>query len=216
MQRIKAIPQNYAGVRLRSRAERHCAETLDRMGFEWEYEVEGVDLNGLWYLPDFWLPRCRTFVEVKGVWEDLDLEKVLRLWELCLPLDITVATAERVRNRTWFGLMRPTPADIEFGVGPSRATLDYTEVWSAVCLKCGRPWFLDMLGGFRCPNCGAWDGDHYVSVRYDSSTYISINGESPPRSWQWPCVNTDVYMYPFYPEPGEEELSVDDELNDEF
>lgn len=33
----------------------------------WEYEKEGYRLsNGEWYLPDFWLPELRTWVEVKG------------------------------------------------------------------------------------------------------------------------------------------------------
>ena len=31
----------------------------------WCYEQEGYDLNGVWYLPDFWLPDGKCFFEVK-------------------------------------------------------------------------------------------------------------------------------------------------------
>jgi nucleoside 2-deoxyribosyltransferase len=64
---IKAIPTTYAGVRMRSKLEATVAETLDRYKIAWTYESEGYDLGGVWYLPDFWLPDARAFLEVKGV-----------------------------------------------------------------------------------------------------------------------------------------------------
>jgi hypothetical protein len=63
---IKAIETVYNGYRFRSRLEARWAVFFDAMGFKWEYEKEGYDLDGLWYLPDFWLPRVRMWAEVKA------------------------------------------------------------------------------------------------------------------------------------------------------
>jgi hypothetical protein len=64
---IKPIETIYKGYRFRSRLEARWAVFLDAMGIEWTYEREdGVDLGDLgWYLPDFWLPKEREWLEVK-------------------------------------------------------------------------------------------------------------------------------------------------------
>jgi nucleoside 2-deoxyribosyltransferase len=80
--RIQAIPTTYAGTRMRSKLEANTAAILDAAGIEWLYEAEGFDLDGLWYLPDFYLPKLDAFLEVKGVMEAIDEKKILRLAEL--------------------------------------------------------------------------------------------------------------------------------------
>jgi hypothetical protein len=72
----KAIETKYAGCRFRSRLEARWAVFFDAMGIEWEYEVEGflVGPKRRPYLPDFWLPEERVWVEVKGSDEQLDIE----------------------------------------------------------------------------------------------------------------------------------------------
>jgi len=39
---------------------------LDELGAQWSYEKEGFDLEGCWYLPDFWVEDWRVWIEVKG------------------------------------------------------------------------------------------------------------------------------------------------------
>ena len=63
---IKAIETTYKGYRFRSRKEARWAVFFDNLGIKYEYEREGYDLNGTWYLPDFWLPEHECFIEVKG------------------------------------------------------------------------------------------------------------------------------------------------------
>lgn len=53
---IKAIETHYKGYHFRSRLEARWAVFFDALGIQWEYEHEGYDLDGEWYLPDFWLP----------------------------------------------------------------------------------------------------------------------------------------------------------------
>jgi hypothetical protein len=51
----------------RSQLERDWAATLDALWIVWDYEPERVTLrDGRGYIPDFWLPDLRTWLEVKG------------------------------------------------------------------------------------------------------------------------------------------------------
>lgn len=86
--RIKAIPTAYNGIQFRSRLEARTARLLDQLKVKWVYEAEGYDLNGTWYLPDFWLPEHRAFVEVKGIVDD-STKKTIKLAK-AVPSDIRV------------------------------------------------------------------------------------------------------------------------------
>jgi hypothetical protein len=69
---VLAHPTTHRGVRMRSQLEARWAGVLDAAGIAWEYEPHVVNLGssrGRWiggYLPDFWLPEIRTWIEVKG------------------------------------------------------------------------------------------------------------------------------------------------------
>ena len=63
---ITPIETNHAGRRFRSRTEARWAVFFDALGWRYDYEREGYDLNGRWYLPDFYLPEQSLWVEVKG------------------------------------------------------------------------------------------------------------------------------------------------------
>lgn len=63
---IKPIETLYKGYRFRSRLEARWAVFFDAMKIRYEYEPEGYILSdGSCYLPDFWLPDQKTFVEIK-------------------------------------------------------------------------------------------------------------------------------------------------------
>lgn len=68
---IKAIETRYKGYNFRSRLEARWAVFFDALGVKWEYEKEGYDLGEAgWYLPDFWLPDLRCWVEIKPNGDD--------------------------------------------------------------------------------------------------------------------------------------------------
>jgi hypothetical protein len=80
---IKAIETVYNGYRFRSRLEARWAVFFDTLGIKYEYEKEGFDLDGMWYLPDFWLPEQECYVEIKGQTPTVEeREKALRLAQL--------------------------------------------------------------------------------------------------------------------------------------
>lgn len=63
---IKPIETVYNGYKFRSRLEARWAVFFDTLGVEYWYEPEGYDLgNGVYYLPDFWLPKQNKWLEVK-------------------------------------------------------------------------------------------------------------------------------------------------------
>jgi hypothetical protein len=69
---LKAIETRYAGCRFRSRLEARWAVFFDTLRISWEYEPQGYEIESLRdgttrrYLPDFYLPTLKHYVEVKG------------------------------------------------------------------------------------------------------------------------------------------------------
>jgi hypothetical protein len=63
---MKIIQTTYDGHRFRSRTEARWAVFFKAAGIPYEYEKEGVVLDGRPYLPDFWLPGFKMWLEVKG------------------------------------------------------------------------------------------------------------------------------------------------------
>ena len=77
---LKPIPTNYNGNSFRSKIEARWALFFDTLNIKYKYELEGYDLEGLYYLPDFWLPDLNMFVEIKGLpMNETDRQKVKRL-----------------------------------------------------------------------------------------------------------------------------------------
>jgi hypothetical protein len=78
-QALKPIQTSYAGYRFRSRLEARWAVFFDTLEIPWEYEVQGYEVDGRPYLPDFELRPWtesgygdRVLVEVKGDPDRLD------------------------------------------------------------------------------------------------------------------------------------------------
>ena len=67
MEMIKPIETVYNGYRFRSRLEARWAVFFDAFGTVYQYEPEGFDLGKAgYYLPDFWLPELKFWIEIKG------------------------------------------------------------------------------------------------------------------------------------------------------
>lgn len=63
---MRALQTKHNGVLYRSRTEARWAVFFEQMGWTFVYEPEGYDLDGEWYLPDFWLQEFEMFVEIKA------------------------------------------------------------------------------------------------------------------------------------------------------
>lgn len=63
---MKPIETVYKGYRFRSRLEARWAVFLDELGAKWSFEVEGLQLSGIRYLPDFWVSSWDVWIEIKA------------------------------------------------------------------------------------------------------------------------------------------------------
>jgi hypothetical protein len=62
---MKPIETVFDGHLFRSRGEARWAVFLKALGIDYKYELEGYDLSGTWYLPDFFIPTWQSWIEVK-------------------------------------------------------------------------------------------------------------------------------------------------------
>jgi len=160
---IKAIPTTYKGIEFRSKLEAKYAQALDMLGIVWEYEGHGFRFDdGTCYSPDFYMPEIDTYLEVKGVMDEASRHKV----EL---------TASEAHKRIVVG-------------GPDGTLTMYngtSSAWDPAsggdsvpvrCTACGKAFLLDEEGGWSCPACGAYDGDHYIEWLTNSPNLFKAVG----------------------------------------
>lgn len=91
---IQAIPTRYNGFTFRSRLEARWAVFFDEIKVKYEYEPEGFDFSGYphidefltpgdrYYLPDFWLPTLKTYIEIKPLVSPVDFAAVIKAFIL--------------------------------------------------------------------------------------------------------------------------------------
>lgn len=76
---IKNIETEYKGIKFRSRLEARWAAFFDELQIHYQYEVEGFNIDGTWYVPDFYLPDYSCWVEIKPNgfkwWKDEKIKK---------------------------------------------------------------------------------------------------------------------------------------------
>jgi hypothetical protein len=173
---IKVIESAYNGYRFRSRLEARWAVFLDTVGITYRYEPEGFDLGGLWYLPDFWLPSLRTWLEIKPeVPTGDDAEKVIRFHEAIYSLpdgqsqNVYVLAGEPFANG-W-----DRSYDVYFPYAKPRGFRKSNQLWTH-CPLCGTIDLADTWPGYSHEEDGSsWDGISCMSCD------IGDSRDRPPR-----------------------------------
>jgi len=80
----------YKNVWMRSGYEIKYAKYLDKKGIKWLYESKTFDLGDTTYTPDFYLPKTKEYIEIKGWWRD-DAKKKFELFKKMYPnIKITI------------------------------------------------------------------------------------------------------------------------------
>ena len=150
-----SIPTWYNGVHFRSKLEADWATFFDRHRIVYAFEPEGFQFDGIFFLPDFWLPELKTIVEVKGVFDDSDTAKLDGLWEATRP------PAEKWYAPQLLIVIAGAPVGERFTVYQGMP-LCWGNASLSQCRQCGRWWFYDSAGGWYCRGCGAYNGDHHI------------------------------------------------------
>lgn len=76
-----AIETFFKGVKFRSRLEAKWAVFYETLGLNWHYEMEGFELPSGRYLPDFYFPNLKVWVEIKP--EEPSQEEKAKCEALC-------------------------------------------------------------------------------------------------------------------------------------
>ncbi len=164
-----SIPEQYKGIRFRSRLEVKYARFFEAHAMRWAYEPEGFDILGLRYLPDFYLPEIRTIVEVKGILDLTDMRKLSALVPGASEAGILTILAEP-GDPVRFRLCRPTPEMQRLAAQDNaykevcgwefRPECDINDDAVLVrCAVCRRWYFIDSSMSWQCTACGAYDGN---------------------------------------------------------
>jgi hypothetical protein len=147
MSALKAIETRYNGYLFRSRLEARWAVFFDTLGLEYRYESEGFNLDGLYYLPDFFLPTVSQggcWLEIKPVEpKGEEAEKTFRfrkaLLEPYVPFYVLVGEPYAERDEFAYDGLVPWP---------EKRTYHGNHHW------------------FQCPLCGRFD-INYIWVGTD-------------------------------------------------
>lgn len=121
------IPTTYRGITYRSRVEARWAVFFEHMGWPAAYEPEGFDMEGTWYLPDFWLPDLGVYVEIKAA--DPTDEEVSRCRKL----------AEHTGKQVWLIAGSPGSGTYKVLVFRHEEFVDETATTILTCRRCDRP-----------------------------------------------------------------------------
>lgn len=169
---ITAIPTEYSGQVFRSRTEARFARWCDSWAVRWHYEPEGFNIGGVQYLPDFYLPECKTIVEVKPPIFAEELHKVMAMEEACRDYSVSflIVTMDQ-KGCMALGLAKDEGGYRRWGFA--------SDLFWATCNHCKRPHVCDGSGGWECPHCGAYDGDRYISFEtfMGEETILNIGSE---------------------------------------
>lgn len=144
MKNIKAIQTFYRGYKFRSRLEARWAVFFDSLNIPWLYEEEGLSIDNEWYLPDFYLPDCKQFFEVKGIMSDKDESKIKAL--ISKGYSVTIGYDNGRFQACDYG---------EDGFELS----EIGDSWLCQCVYCKKYWFLGSILSYECQCCGIYDGD---------------------------------------------------------
>ena len=143
---VQPIETRYAGCRFRSRLEARWACSSTRWAFRGSTSRRGFTLSdGRNYLPDFLLPECGTWIEVKGSTTNLDEMLIERA---AADLPVMPYKSERGPQLMLLGpIPRPQPCG-DYGWVALEAGGSY--YWNGVGFgayhKNGRPRWLDCAG----------------------------------------------------------------------
>lgn len=140
----KAIETKYKGYRFRSRLEARWAIYFDAIGWKWDYEPEGFELDGERYLPDFLiLKKYEWMTEFECMWLEIKPKK---------PNELEITKAKLLASHTKItvalGIGLPDPGKLSYGldafVGDKGEFIENYVSLDFYCFqKWGRPgWFM--------------------------------------------------------------------------
>jgi hypothetical protein len=174
---LKAIPTVFKGIRLKSRLEGDIAFLINSMGYQWQYEPQSYLLeNGTHYLPDFYVPELKLFIEGRGYESDKGESQINGFAKMIAQGEIgpDLVDRQQIPHDCGFAYSDIYNEYLDYLViGPDKCTFyectarfginKSDDVALCECDKCRRWFFAGMSGSYQCRYCGRWDGDHHFT-----------------------------------------------------
>jgi hypothetical protein len=89
----------YKDINFKSSWEYKYAKYLTKNNIKWLYEPKTFDLGDTTYTPDFYLPKTKEHIEIKGYWRN-DAKKKFKLFKKLYPkIKIILLTAKELKTR---------------------------------------------------------------------------------------------------------------------
>lgn len=182
----KSIQCEYKGYTMRSILEKKIAEKLDDMGIRWYYEPQGFKMaDGTCYLPDFYLPDIKIWIEGKGIMTEEDTHKCncfIKENENREPLLIVFSDGKieiMGAYKTW-GYYEEDLDKVDYKLYQDYGVKGFTcscDSFSLVkCIKCGNFYVQSQEDDYTCLFCNAYEGDHFREVRIDNNdNFFELN-----------------------------------------
>jgi hypothetical protein len=178
---VKAIPTTYQGVEFRSRLEARVAMAMDHERIEWHYEPEGFELDdGTRYMPDFWLPRTQTWIEVKFSYQAPGVDKAKKFAQAVCGFD-DYGDGNYLQPEQLVMVMHPTKLGVTerlVGLNALGASTVFVECPS--CLS--RHW--TNIGAWECRSCDYNFIDEAHKESFGGGCVL-FGGMDLPRLPQW-------------------------------
>ena len=153
------VKTTYKNINMKSKLETKFAYFLDLLFIKWEYEPRQFLLsNGIPYIPDFYLPELKTWIETKGFIEENNKKISERFVRDNQEPLILISDSVVIYYEIW--------RKEDGGIG---SIYSDNNLQIGHCSNCKRYFFSDMIGSFHCRACQYWNGDHDI---------ISLIGES--------------------------------------
>jgi hypothetical protein len=181
MEAMQAITTKFCGYRFRSRLEARWAVFFDALGLNWTYEPEGFNLDGDWYLPDFWIEDWQSWVEIKA--ENVKAASMRHpgdfAWILCNKLaDLSGKRVLLIQGQPWIDPTDSNAGFVTFNAKYSMNAFLHTPRWFNHEMEERYPsyklngWIFGMTdagGIYLCHDC--WP------ARFDLKSFIGSNTE---------------------------------------
>lgn len=137
--------RTYKQIEFRSGLECKFAYLLDSLKIKWEYEPKRFLLStGMFYVPDFYLPEHKMWIETKGVIEEHNKE----------------ISKTFVMDNKQHLILISSEENFYYGNEYEHAVYEDKDILIGLCNECKAYFFSSNYGDYRCKKCGVHDGDH--------------------------------------------------------
>lgn len=147
----------------KSRFEADMAQFLDRLKLNWYYEPLSMLLpNGVHYMPDFYVPQIRLWVECRG-YESLKGEAQIKSFARQI-VDNTLHEITGKAEHLFSDYLVIRGDSLHFWEPADRWPVFESDlVIAGRCKHCGSWFFCSQQGAYQCRSCGTWDGNNHLA-----------------------------------------------------